>query len=174
MKQLIFFITALLLLFTMSCSKSKDNNNNTPGSGYYLRFKLNGVQKDYPMSTIEVDDVIAGVYGSTISGADPSNLTTIFNIMLLDNTALHTGTYNQAVIPGTYHTRGQLNYIDNGNSYSSISLVLNPAATATINITEISATAVKGTFSGTLYDATGPYTAVTHTITEGVFYSKRN
>lgn len=171
-----------ILIMTYSCKK--DNSSGDSGSGYYMRFKVNGTQIEYK-GQVEgtFDKVTALQHNTSLAGLKDALVATKSNMTLL----LATENETQTGLTYTSYTTGtsgmqkaklvNLVYIDeSGKNYLSWMEEFAPAlpagteTTATIKITEATADHMKGVFSGVLYDE--GYTTKLN-ITDGEFYARR-
>lgn len=188
MKQQFLFRLFLHLLvpgmLIMASSCKKDNGSDDSGSGYYMRFKINGTQVEYK-GQIEgtFDKVTALQHNTSLAGLKDALVATKNNMTLLLATEneTQTGLTYASYATGTSGMQKaklvNLVYIDeNGKSYLSWMEEFAPAlpagteTTATIKITEATANYIKGIFSGVLYNE--GYTTKLN-ITDGEFYARR-
>ena len=171
-----------IMLITYSCKK--DNDSENPGSGYYMRFKINGTQVEHK-GQVEgtFDKVTALQHNSSVAGLKDAFAATKNNMTLL----LATENETQTGLAYTSYTAGgpgtqkakllNLVYIDeNAKNYLSWMEEFAPAlppgteTKATMKVTEATADYIKGNFSGVLYNE--GYTEKLN-ITEGEFYARR-
>lgn len=172
MSRLLFFI--LLVVFMGSCKKDAPHGNtdNTP---FYIKFKLNGVQKKY---TYNATSLLAkpSVYACSLTawGSAKTNPASV-NIDLTDGSAFVTGkTYTEQVVNanGILTIQGSFTYKDDeGNIYFASGNTANTSIS--LKFTEMADDHFKGTFIATLLQVgKSPQTYVT--ITEGEFYVGRS
>ncbi|HRO45470.1 hypothetical protein [Agriterribacter sp.] len=180
----LFLYVLLPGIMIMAYSCKKDNDTRDPGSGYYIRFKINGTQVEYK-GQVEgaFDKATALQHNTSLAGLKEALVATKNNMTLL----LATDNETQTGLGYTSYTTGtsgmqkaklvNLVYIDeNGKNYLSWMEEFAPAlppgteTKAIIKITEATADYMKGDFSGVLYDEA--YT-VKFNITDGEFYARR-
>lgn len=171
-----------ILIAASSCKK--DNGSENPGSGYYMRFKINGTLVEHK-GQVEgtFDKVTALQHNTSLAGLKDALVATKNNMTLL----LATENETQTGLTYTSYTTGtsdmqkakliNLVYIDeNEKNYLSWMEEFAPAlpagteTTATIKITEATADHIKGVFSGVLYNE--GYT-IKLNVTDGEFYARR-
>jgi hypothetical protein len=173
--SLLMLYIAFVFLVVVSfwgCKKSVAN----PGIGdSYMRYKLNGVKKDYNGCSAQFLDPVNGIYGVGIAGASTNDPSNDFSITLFSKTAVSQGAaFGADLVTGTYFAQAILAYVEGTKGYGSATTFITPSAKVSVKITELGSTYVKGTFSGTLYSDNGVYTTVVYTVTEGEFNAKRN
>ncbi len=181
-KLFLYVLLPGIMLMAYSCKK--DNGAGDPGSGYYIRFKINGTQvanKGQVEGTF--DKATALQHNTSLAGLKEALVATKNNMTLL----LATENETQTGLSYTSYTTGtsgmqkaklvNLVYIDeNGKNYLSWMEEFAPAlppgteTKAIIKITEATADYIKGDFSGVLYDE--GYTTKFN-ITDGEFYARR-
>jgi hypothetical protein len=192
MKRVLLYILPLALLIT-ACGKEQSfevptddpNNPGNPGNpgggggntGYFLKCKIDGNAKSFPIALMAVKTDVAGVMTSyNIVGkanSNPNNFESL-NLAINTNAALTTGTYA----------------VDDPGTTFVIAAVYNPNSTTVvwgttsgdtggtpfkIVLTSVSATELAGTFSGTFFEsnASNPTpNPASHNITEGEFKVK--
>ncbi|HRP55836.1 hypothetical protein [Agriterribacter sp.] len=171
-----------IMVMTYSCKK--DNDPGNPGSGYYMRFKVNGTLVEHK-GQVEgtFDKATALQHNTSLAGLKEPLVATKNNMTLLLVTENETQTglaYTSYTTGGSGMQKGKLVnlvYIDeNGENYLSWMEEFAPdlppgtETKATIKITEATADYIKGSFSGVLYNE--GYTGKLD-ITEGEFYARR-
>jgi hypothetical protein len=180
----LFLYILLPGIMIMAYSCKKDNDGTGSGTGYYMRFKINGTQVAYK-GQVEgtFDKATALQHNTSLAGLKEALAATKNNMTLLVATENET----QTGIDYTSYTPGasgmqkaklvNLVYIDeNGKNYLSwmeeFAPTLPPGTEtkATIKITEATTEYIKGNFSGVLYNVT--YTEKLN-ITDGEFYARR-
>ncbi len=174
MKTLSKIILAVSLFFTMpaltSCKKAAVGNA-TNASPYYMKFKLDGVQKNYVIAGGQIiDTLIAGAaYGATIAGS-PEDGSESMGLLIYSTTQITSGmTFNDDNVPGLILPKGNLNYVgDSGNSSYGSLAITNPGVQ--ITLTELTSTYMKATFSGKMQDVSG---SAILTVTDGELYAVR-
>jgi hypothetical protein len=160
-RQTIFFIgcIALFSILVGSCKTDEDDNSN---SGYFIRFKANGTQVEFKEQTSLVAAFAkSGIqHNGVFSGG--KNLSNIV-LQVFDNKAIEATTFTGYTISGSSIVAELISYNDNtGANYTQGSVGSN----ATITISEITATTVRGTFSSTVKSAGKPDIS----ITQGEFF----
>lgn len=188
-KNQLYVLTLLFAIISLglnSCSKEKSfssggsggtggtgGGGGTGGSSYFVKFKIDGVQKDFSGSTNALltsfdaggTKIYSGVFQGMQSAANPQ--ANLMGISINDITALVTNkTYTDALAGVT--VQGALLYFDaSGDQLSSLFVATD--ANVAIRLSEITTTSVSGTFSGKVQSMTGTPLA----ITEGSFRVKR-
>lgn len=176
------FLLPGMLIMAYSCKK--DNGSADSGSGYYMRFKINGVLVEHKAQVEGTfDKATALQHNTSLAGLKEALVATKNNMTLL----LATENETQTGLTYTSYTTGtsgmqkaklvNLVYIDeNEKNYLSWMEEFAPAlpagteTIATIKITEATADHIKGVFSGVLYNE--GYT-IKLNITDGEFYARR-
>lgn len=160
----------------MAAGCKKSSPGSTSSSPYYIKFKLNGVQKNY--STVAAAATKgSGYYLLVMEGVTATNANNgealIIQLASPTDFAANT-TFKPAFInSGAAVIGALLTYSDNtqsaGYTSSYPNLTNNPDASVTI--TALSTTTIKGTFTATLVSGTD-YTTVKYHVTDGEFYMK--
>ena len=171
-----------IMIVVYSCKKNNDDIGS--GTGYYMRFKINGTQVEHK-GQVEgtFNKVTALQHNTSLAGLRDPLLAAKNNMTLLLATENETQTgltYTSYTVGTSGMQKGKLVnlvYIDeNGKNYLSWMEEFAPAlpvgteTKATIKITEATADHIKGIFSGALYDEA--YTTKLN-ITDGEFYARR-
>ncbi|MCO6497579.1 MAG: hypothetical protein J5I50_07945 [Chitinophagaceae bacterium] len=164
---LLVSLSCLLVLF--GCSKKRDNG----GSDYYFKFTV-GTQSytytaySYANFSTSGDIHMVGIGGFEDMGVGTKNVASVL-VGSLDEIAK--GSYSGLVYPGSSGNTPKVffTWIDNegktfGNYYDD-------NATNTVILTQVSSSAVKGTFSGKIYDVASLGTNARSF--SGEFYVKR-
>jgi hypothetical protein len=149
---LIGSLPAILLLFLIaSCGKEKSGEEDL--GQYYLKCKIDGVDKTFNHSAVAVQqDLGGGVMGYSVFGkavADPNNLQSLgLAIQLL--VPFVKGTYKETDPTIDYDLAGiyNPNTVDPNMIYASHESETDPLQ---ITITEITTTSLSGTFKGTMF-----------------------
>jgi hypothetical protein len=187
---------AIALLFGL-CAGSGCKKSTSPGgggggtgSGYYMKFKLDGVQTEYdsePIAGINYNsgeglyslviaaykDVYAGAKNEiTIIGYSNTN----FAINVAYNDPAKAIEKNGAPLPEMtvfYNDSSANGFLTAGEFADAAGNMLIPGmvANAKLTITELATSYIKGNFSGSTYK--GSDFSKIHAITEGTFYLKR-
>ena len=163
-----------------SCNNESDKDNITPEESYYVRFKLDGVQKEFnSLADVTLNKITSeGLYHSAVvgledrqMGASKNNLT--FFIFYPEPAVSNVIYTDHASDEGERAHILNLVYLDEaGVSYTSLGdefSILGVISDTKITLTEITETSVKGTFSGTLYNIDRTSTVV---ISEGEFWAQ--
>lgn len=141
------------------------NNNNTYVSPYYMRFKVDGVTTEYKKVVLAYKlnyekEFSISIQGQNIIASNPPSL----SLIVSDKTPISTQTYyeltNFSISTMQYRNEGG---IDFSTGYTS------SASQFKTEITEITSTGIKGTFSGKVSDLTSQKLL---NITEGEFFAK--
>jgi hypothetical protein len=127
----------------IGCSNSSTGPN---ASGHYVRFNANGTQVSFTIdASLQAAFAHAGnAYDATLTGSD---LNGSISLTVLDVVAITTKQYAGYQISGGGLVGVLIVYQQSGAGYRSVTT---SASDAVITITDITATEVKGTFSGTL------------------------
>jgi hypothetical protein len=174
-----------------SCKKSSGSgsNNNGGNGSYYMKFKLNGVQVEYdsqPVALISFNSA-NNLYTAALLAYKDVNagLVNAVTMTVMSNTAFAAGaSYNdpaKATVNGSMTPETTILYYDAGaNGYITLGALADASgnvplpgvvANAKLTITELTATYLKGTFSGTVYKSSDLQQVIQ--ITEGQLYLKR-
>lgn len=164
------FTFGLLVCLMASCSKNTDKpanpgNGNGNGNGqnppptsatYYVKMKLDDVQQSYTATVKAIRAEEDGTHMLQIQGIKGGGSTDEVDLLIFAPGAVGQGQYKEGdqadyFIMGVYAPQNRTD--DMGIYYGGIHL--DAAAPFTINVTEITSTYVKGTFSGTFYDHEG-------------------
>ena len=174
MKKLtIFFILAIALF--ISCQKNKPNDDN-----YYLKFKIDGVDKNYSGYAVFNRDTIAGYITLTIIGANSATSYDDYMGIYLDNSpaggTIGTGQYDDVSSTYTLLTTHAKNGVDfeAGQSVAEDAAFYNVSLANhfKVNISSMDGQTARGTFGGDYY-ADGDVQAGTKlSITNGEFFVK--
>jgi hypothetical protein len=179
-----FFIC--MLLFTSSCKKELPELNVNSSSGYYMRFKVNAVAKEYKIDCVgKLNDFQTNpdVYASTFFGAkdqtSPNKNGLAITMFTVPESLLNTTYTNYATTSPSLTAARDLIIMyrdENGEQYDSVIEIALPylpsglVCTNQLRIYEANAVSLKGTFSGTLYSI--DYSKKIE-ITNGEFYVKK-
>lgn len=180
--SLLFLLLVGCITFVSSCKK--DQENTDPGTGYYMRFKVNGTLVEYKAQVEGVFDQATSLqHNTSLAGLKESFVSTKNNMTVLLATEDETQTgkdYSSFTPTASGMEKAKLAslvYFDeNGKEFFSWMEELAPAlppgteTKAVIRITEATDKYFKGSFSGVLY--TEDY-ADKITVTDGDFYARR-
>lgn len=190
-----FVLAVVVVVSTPGCKKSGGGSggsggSNSNGNGYYMKFKLNGVQTEFdsqPFAGISYSSQ-ENIYTCVIAAYKDVNagLKNTVAITLFSNSAIATGVnYNDPAkakeANGDIMPQNTIFYYDStANGYLTLGEFADAngniplpgvVANAQLVITEMTSTSIKGTFSGTVYKSSTLNTY--YTITDGEFYLKR-
>lgn len=181
LSRFVWLVSFLSICLTSCNNDSDDDNNVVPDEEYYVRFKVNGVQKDYKsLADVMLNEKNSGgLYQFSMVGLEnfyeggtTNNLT--LSILDPEPVASQVEYTNYAPTSGE-EERVQiliLTYLDEaGVAYTALGdefAILGVISDSKTTITEITETAMKGTFSGTLYNIDRTKTVE---ITEGEFWA---
>lgn len=148
-----FLFVSLAVITLASCKKDKDD-----APAYHVSAKIDGVKKDFNTAVVAQKEGDAQFgYTVSITGVGGTSLFPLLNLEIYDeDAAITTKTYTAAVKSGAYSYYA----IDTQTEHESDDEF-------SITVTSITATEVKGTFSGKFEDA-----ASSKTISEGSFSAK--
>lgn len=156
------YIHFLSILITLTCSCKKSDNAPEP-AGYYLRFKLDGVVRDYKADRLMT-------FGK--SGTNTYFLTSNvrqgageFPVIRFDISSLK----QPATAPQTFTATNNSARMYYGESRADEFASLSGSGDFKLELTEKTETSVKGTFSGTVIE-TYVYVPLEKKITEGTFF----
>lgn len=165
-----FLFFAFALISFSACKKDSGSNS---GGGYYIKFKRDGkeIKMTYSPQAVFADVSLIGLYNGTFEAFTSDGKTTML-IIIYDASPVAAGkTYTQDFLSTASLPQAQLAYTDETTTgYSSGSTILNPDASTTVSISDLTDTYIKGTFSGKLL--TSDYKGIKYTITDGEFYLK--
>jgi hypothetical protein len=184
------FCAGILLFLTAGCRKDDPENAavpTTPSPQYYMRFKIDGVQKSYGAAgnscTFNTLNNATGNYSSSVLGRiNPTVVgTNEVIVMINDAPVINAGvTYTNytSTQPNTVPLTQLFSifyYDESGhetfNMAENLFAPLGLTSDATMQLSELNAAHARGTFSCTLYDTT--LSAPVHVLTEGEFYLPR-
>jgi len=175
------------LLLCVGCKKESDSGSpGAAGSGYYMRFKAGGIQKEFLQNTFgnfnRQQSSNTANYASTFGAtkeqfeAKKDNMTLVLvtngqNMQSLGYTNYTTtapGFKKGYIVQGAYYDEAGVFYMSWSDDYAAVL----PAAVESnmkLTITAATSTELKGVFSGVLYNSDYSKKLV---ITEGDFYLK--
>jgi hypothetical protein len=170
-KTCLFIILSIAMCF-VSCKKDSDSSN--PGN-YYFKAKLDGSSTDFSTNVSAIKAKLAQeIYSLTIIGitsteecgitlwSDKDDFTAgkTFTIDALNGTTVNSILYASPIGSSAPNSQWTSTYL-----YSTVPEGL------TCTITEATATYIKGTFSGVIYQ-NNEVAVIKKSITEGQFYAK--
>jgi len=153
----------------LGCNKEDDKNppTSTPTGQYYIKFKVDGVWQE-----MKTQNTLMGIIGQSgdqhamaIDGYSQGGANT--NILVMDDKEITTGVYSDFEIFPTFQ-RGVIIAWTNENGYTFNTTYQNKLGS--VNITSITSSEIRGTFSGELIDLVSQDEV---TVTEGEFFVKR-
>lgn len=168
MKKSIFkvnFIQVLVLSLFIGLLFSCKNDQEETGGTYYVRFNANGQKVEFTVqgATIAAFAQAENTYNAVFTGYNTSSNV---GLQVYDNKEITTGTYTGYTLSGSSFIGALIHYKDDlGILYAQDAL----NAVTSITISEITATAVKGTFNGILKSSGKPDLS----ITAGEFFVSR-
>ncbi len=167
--KVIFGLLILSLFSISSCKKDKDNPSS---SGYYLKFKLDGEDKQYSATTAAVFTTALPAYTCAMVGETQQGGTVYegMGINIYNDAAIAANvTYTDAVVASLGAPQAILLYTDASGAQSSSATAINP--NVKVVITQMDDKTVTGTFSGTIV-STADFTT-SKVVTNGEFHLPR-
>lgn len=182
-KSILHAVLFAALFMAGACKKTNDDNPGN-GSGYYMKFKLNGTQVEYTgqvecnFNKTSGSTQVASFAGLKVALNAGSNAMTLALGTADDNKTGVTYTNYATTATGTEKAKAlTIGYMDAaGVAYLSWPEEFSPSlpsgtkTEAQLKVIEATSAALKGTFSGILYNA--DYSKEL-TVTEGEFYLRR-
>lgn len=182
----------LVLLFSFAlagCSKKNSDDEDDPGSSYYIRFKIDGAQKEYKSNTgFQVLPVSnKSLYSAVMNGFQDDGALdkNLLNIIIWSKDPIVAKTYKNEndvansdgdKVPEiliTYNDNDKVGHLSLGKPFSTQPPFDRIVSDAQVVITNLTGSNISGTFSGTLYKSTdGTYTQKL-VVTEGKFNLKK-
>jgi hypothetical protein len=166
--KILFLGTIIFSVFALSsCKKNSDN----PSSGYYVKFKLDGNEKQYTETTAAVFNTTLPVYSCALVGEKLISGTVYegMGINIFNDAAIAANvTYTDAEVASIGAPQATLLYTDSTGAQASSATAISP--NVQVVITQMDASSVTGTFSGSISSLTG---SSTQTVTEGTFHLPR-
>jgi glutamate synthase domain-containing protein 3 len=157
----LFLLTTCFALFALATGSCKKDDATDDGK-YFIRFNANGSKVEFTVqgSLVAAFGQAGTQYNAVFTGGDAaSNI----SLQVYDGKAIAAGTFSGYTITGGAVVGAIMGYSDNsGTLYTQGSVGSN----ASITISEITTTTVRGTFSGTL-KASGKTDIV---VSQGEFY----
>ena len=174
MKKTIFtkILLSASILGLITLSSCKKDGGGDSSSGYYVKFKLDGTQKQYSEITTAIFNTALPLYQCAMVGEKQVNGTVYegMGITLNNDAAIASDvTYTDAVVAGIGTPQASLLFTDENGAQASSALATSPNVKVTI--TKMDDHFVTGTFSGTI-TSTLDFTT-TQTVTEGTFHLSR-
>jgi hypothetical protein len=159
--------TRLALLFAAAGLAACGNSTGPNGSGaYFMRFDANGSRVEFTLQSSLLGAFAhqGNQFNALLTGIDANSNA---SLQIFDGQAITAKAYSGYTISGAALVGVLITYQDTqGTVYSSGG---NQTTNAVITITDLSATELRGTFSGTLFSAGKPNVAITN----GEFFLKR-
>lgn len=156
-------ILVLAALFVSSCKK----DNNSP-NGYYVKFKLDGNEKQYSQTTAAVFATALPIYSLALIGEQQVNGTVYegMGINIYNDASIAANvTYTDQEVVSLGTPQAALLYTDAAGAQSSSVVLASPGVQ--VLITGLDDKTVSGTFSGTIASITD--FSKTMVVTEGQF-----
>lgn len=166
-------IFGLLILSLFSVSSCKKDNDNPSSTGYYMKFKLDGQDKQYSAITAAIFTTVLPAYACAMVGEIQQNGTVYegMGINIYNDEAIAANvTYTDAVVASIGAPQAVLVYTDTNGAQSSSATATNP--NVKVVITQMDDKTVTGTFSGTIVSTTDLTTS--KVVTNGEFHLPRN
>jgi len=170
-------ITKLLVLCLIAgaslsaCKKSSDNKPSTSSDTYSMKFTLNGTAISYNSCAVADVEVNSDKYTEFI-GLNGKDLNNSFQVeVIADYTKITAG--QTFKVTSDYLAQGTaiLFYSPDGTNYFNTQVA---APEGTVTITDVTATTIKGTFSGKLYSADDSNAeTLKYTVTSGTFVAQK-
>ncbi|MGN6617525.1 MAG: hypothetical protein ACTHJ5_10145 [Ilyomonas sp.] len=166
MKKTIFFSLLLGIIFSLNSCKKESSN---PDSGFYIQAKVDGIQKNYTANGAAVVINVDGNHSIGMAAYASASSIEGFSLAVARETGtVTTGTYidgasDDVLVLGGFNSTGTTT--DESQQYSS-GLATGSDPKLQIVITELTASKVSGTFSGTFFSNMGDNKI---SVTEGKF-----
>jgi len=162
MKKLRFLLPLCALCLLFSCKK----NSSSTGSSGSITATVDGSSQTFNYSATASLLAFGGSQALTITGVQSSSLTTYVITLIITPTSgnVTAGTYSAT----TAHDNVQLTYAQASTSVAYQNDPTSGSSNASVTISSISSTHVKGTFTGKLILESGSG-AATKTVTNGSF-----
>jgi hypothetical protein len=169
----------ILLLFSValySCKKSSNNKNDDTDDGYYIKYKLDGVDKNLVQAHGGITSS-GSVNGANLYGRFSGDTAKESSILILDSIPINTNkTYKcTTVLVNGKNTVAQTSftYYDEQNT-RYFAVYTGPGLEINVKFSEITSSHIKGTFTAVIrqYYDKQPYHF--YQLTEGEFNLKRD
>jgi hypothetical protein len=163
----------VIIFGVFALSSCKKNSDNPSTSGYYVKFKLDGADKQYTETTAAVFTTMLPLYSCAMVGEQLISGTVYegMGITIFNDAAIAANvTYTDALVASIGTPQASLLYTDATGAQSSSAFATSP--NVSVVITSMDDKTVTGTFSGTIVSSTDLTTS--HTVTEGTFHLPRN
>lgn len=173
----ILFLFMIVIPFPIACSK-KSSDPTPPTSEFFIRFKVDGIQKEFKANTratiSDVSTVNTPIILGAFSGLQTNATNTTANLMSVsvrDPLTMAIKKVYSSTSPGAIYQVALLYWDENGDPYSSEFLSTPSSSDAMLTLSEITENYVSGSFNGKV--ALSGASLNTHLITEGTFKLKR-
>ena len=169
--KILFLGAVIFSVFAISSCKKKSDNPST--SGYYVKFKLDGTDKQYTETTAAVFTTTLPLYSCAMIGEKLISGTVYegMGITIFNDAAIAANvTYTDALVASIGAPQASLLYTDATGAQSSSAIASSP--NVNVVITSMDDKTVTGTFSGNIVNTTDFTTS--HAVTEGQFHLPRN
>lgn len=152
------FLNALLALAAVVLLLNSCKKDQTGNGGYVMKFDVNGTTVEFTgqASLSAAFSSSGNQYLGVFTGYDA---TSNMSLQIYDNKSIVAGSFSGYTIAGGALTGILITYQDHGGTVYN-SATTNPDAV--VNISEITSTTVRGTFSGTMKSAGKPDISVTN------------
>ncbi len=175
---LIYLILSSIIISTpLSCSKKSTSSDPVVTSEYFIRFKIDGIQKEFKAniraSISDISTVSTTIFLGAFSGLLVNTTNTNSNLMSVgvrDPFMITTNKVYNSTYPPSLYQVSLLYWDENGNQYSSQFLSSLSNTDAVVTFSEVTDKIVSGNFSGKIALSGNP--SNTHLVTEGVFKMK--
>jgi len=168
----ILFLGAVIFC-VFGLSSCKKNSDNPSSSDYYVKFKLDGADKQYTQTTAAVFTTQLPFYSCAMVGENAVSGTVYegMGITIFNDVAIAANvTYTDAEVASLGTSQASLLYTDATGAQSSSAFATSP--NVAVVITSMDDKTVTGTFSGTIVSTTD--LTKSQTVTEGTFHLPRN
>ncbi len=174
MKKTIFtkVLLSSIVFGLVALSSCKKNNDNPSTAGFYVKFKLDGTDKQYSGITTALFTTALPLYQCALIGEKQVSGTVYegMGINIYNDAAIAANvTYTDALVASLGTPQAILLYTDATGAQASSATATSP--NVKVVITQMDASSVTGTFSGTIVSTTDLTT--TQTVTEGQFHLPR-
>ena len=165
----LYAIVILALFATTSCKK----DGGSSSSGYYVKFKLNGTQKQYSETTAAVFTDAFSVHQCSMVGEETKSASIYegMAISIYSDAAIAANvTYTDQIVASLGTPQATLLFTDSDGTQTTSAFLSN--ANVKVTITQMDDKTVTGTFSGNIGDISD--ISGNESITEGQFHLPRN
>lgn len=180
--KFIIGICAVLCCALFFCACKKSVADILPDDDYYIRFKVDGTQKEYKteifVNAEMPDGQTAGWYVAGIAGVAEDFTSSSISLSISDVEPLKIDkTYEIVYHAGSNDvpkTLATMMYMESGEGFYSATQTNEPGfSSAQLRFTEITDEYVKGTFNGVLLESPSEPAPIKYTLTSGEFFVPR-